>query len=239
VASGISGPSKNQVVKAGKLLRKYRRGELDPLTDEVAKALLNAVDVAQAWRKTFAVPLQGVRMGLESFIRTCDVDGAVTQRHKRLPRIAQKLARDNITMPLTAMQDIGGCRVVVPGLHQLRQLEAHIRKRWGANIKNLDDYVSDPPSSGYRAVHIVVMRKDRLIEVQLRTESQQDWADDVERLGRRTGFELKAGQGPSELLHVVRVAADLMACEEAGYAPAEALLAEWEEARRAATPFMG
>jgi hypothetical protein len=37
-------------------------------------------------------------MGLASFIQTCHVEGALGQRHKRLPRIAAKLARDGSTM---------------------------------------------------------------------------------------------------------------------------------------------
>jgi ppGpp synthetase/RelA/SpoT-type nucleotidyltranferase len=39
------------------------------------------------------------------------------------------------------------------------------------------------PSHGYRAVHVVVQVQDYSVEVQVRTELQDRWAQLVERLG--------------------------------------------------------
>ena len=79
-------PSQNQINMAGDKLRDVVRGELavgDVELDRIIK-------VAQAWRATFATPLLKVRMGLESFVRPCDMRGDISQRHKRLATIAQK-----------------------------------------------------------------------------------------------------------------------------------------------------
>jgi hypothetical protein len=92
-------PSKSRVNRAGALLRKVYRGEIklqDMTHDQITDAL-EAIDIAQASR-SYAKPLLKVRMGLASFIQTCHVEGALGQRHKRLPRIAAKLARDGSTM---------------------------------------------------------------------------------------------------------------------------------------------
>lgn len=72
-----------------------------------------------AFRGQFNVPLTKVVMGLRSAVRTSEglVDGraVVGQRLKRQPRIITKLARFP-RMELSRMQDVGGCRAVLPDL---------------------------------------------------------------------------------------------------------------------------
>ena len=51
-------------------------------------------------------------------------------------------------------------------------------------------------TTGYRALHLIVAKPDpeagdRLMEVQLRTQYQHLWAEDVERTGERLGFALQ------------------------------------------------
>lgn len=232
--------SKSQVNKAGRKLADFRRSgvqaqDLDP--DEIAE-LTDALKVVQAWRATFSTPLTKVRMGLASFISTTGVEASLGQRHKRVRRIIGKLARPGPTMALARMQDVGGCRVVLPTLAELRKFEEHLRGVWSEQIRYENNYIDEPAESGYRAQHYVVLRDDRLIEIQLRTEKQHEWADFVEGLGRRLGSEFKAGEGPAEVLRLLRIAADLMAWEELGEEPPQDLVGEYDDARRAARPFL-
>ncbi len=237
---GPTALSKTKVNKAGRKLADFRRSgrrteDLDP--DELDE-LVGALEVIQAWRATFSTPLTKVRMGLASFINTTGVEAALGQRHKRVPRIIGKLARPGPTMALARMQDVGGCRVVLPTLGDLRKFEKHLRGVWRKQIRYENDYIEEPAESGYRAQHVVVLRDDRLIEIQLRTEKQHEWADYVEGLGRRLGFELKAGEGPDAVLRLLRIAADLMVWEELGEEPPQDLLGEYDDARRAARSFL-
>lgn len=121
----------------------------------------------------------------------------VAQRLKRLPTIVSKLARFE-EMELARMQDVGGCRAIVPSRKHVIGVTRRIRKNW--DVKRLNDYTLEPKETGYRAVHVVVLREGRLIEIQLRTPPQQIWATEVERAGSRAGFLLKDGEGPPELV---------------------------------------
>jgi hypothetical protein len=54
------------------------------------------------------------------------------------------------------------------------------------------------------------------VEVQLRTPLQHAWSEAVERAGERTGYALKAGHGPDELLQFFRLCSDAFALLELG-----------------------
>ena len=137
-------------------------------------------------------------MGVRSFLATERLPVLVAQRLKRRPRIIEKLAR-HPTMRLTSMQDIGGCRALVPDLASVDRLVDRVRQaRW--DVVSTDDYNRTPKPTGYRAVHLVIRRDLTPIEIQLRTPWQQDWARAVERLDARYGLALKDGSGPEVLL---------------------------------------
>jgi putative GTP pyrophosphokinase len=97
------------------------------------------------------------------------------------------------------MQAIGGCRAILPGgRREVLGVLRRIRRNW--EVERVYDYVVQPKATGYRAVHVVVFRDDRLIEIQLRTPRQHEWALAVERIGSRVGVAVKDGQGPPELI---------------------------------------
>lgn len=54
------------------------------------------------------------------------------------------------------------------------------------------------------------------MEIQLRTPGQHEWAEAVERIAARSGFLLKDGEGPPELLTYFDLAAWGIAVDEAG-----------------------
>ena len=61
------------------------------------------------------------------------------------------------------------------------------------------DRRDEPAESGYRAVHVIVIRDGQMIEIQLREPAEHEWAVVVERTGARLGFGLKEGEGPEDL----------------------------------------
>lgn len=95
-----------------------------------------------------------------------------------------------------------------------------------------------PPDSGYRAVHVVVERDERLIEVQLRSERQHRWADYVEEVGRDIGHELKSAEGPAPVLKFLALLADAMALRDRGEPLPAELVEEIEGALEAAGPIL-
>ena len=147
--------------------------------------------VVHAFRQRWPRPLNKVGMGLRSMASTATGGTAkVSQRLKRFERIIDKLRRFP-RKNLAQMQDIGGCRVVVPTLADLEAVRARIQKWWSGAIEDEYDYVKEPKVSGYRAVHVVVKREDHLVEIQLRTRRQHRWAASVEFVEQRQGGWLR------------------------------------------------
>ncbi len=193
-----------------------------------------AFDVLDNWRACHAYPMAKAIRGLRSRVQTVGAQGAVSQRLKRHDAIMNKLARIP-GMKLDRMQDIAGCRAVLDTLDEVRAVE----RRWGADlVKDRDDYVAEPKSTGYRAVHLIVVYDDRKVEVQLRTRLQQEWAVEVERVGGRMGVDLKSGYGPDEVLQFFATVAEAHALEDEGQPVPDDLADSVEELRQLAYPLM-
>lgn len=171
------------------------------------------VDMVWAHRATFQQPLTRVNAGLRYYVTKANAEIVIAQRMKRLPRIIQKLTRFP-NMRLTQMQDVGGCRAVLPSQTVVQQVLAGIGKNW--EVITVDDYVTNTPPTGYRAVHVIVRKDGVPIEVQLRTFGQQDWADEVERIDGLVPYALKDGEGPDEVLEYTRLLADVIVRIDAG-----------------------
>jgi Region found in RelA / SpoT proteins len=89
----------------------------------------------------------------------------------------------------------------------------------------------EPAPSGYRGVHVIVVREGRRIEIQLRVPREHEWALAVERTGNRLDIPLKEGLGPADLKEYFRLASLGMYLEEIGVHTPPALEAEFEAAR--------
>ncbi len=192
--------SRTQVDRAGAFLRGWwqtpagsqEEAQFDP------EQLSAAFDALSQYRSGFQDPLKKVTVGLRQFVEREASEVVVGQRLKRGPQILHKLSRFG-SMRLTQMEDIAGCRAILPsGASEVAGVLRRIRRNW--DIVGIDDYVDSPKPTGYRALHVVVRRDGHPVEIQLRTPGQHDWAEGVERLAAKTGFALKDGEGPPELL---------------------------------------
>lgn len=179
-----------------------------------------AAEVIEAFRAQHRRSLLTARMGLRSCVISEGHGPAtgveITQRLKRRATIWDKLRREP-SMKLSRMQDVGGCRVVLPSLEAI----ARVGRRFTANSKRRNgeadrviDYVTNPRESGYRAVHIHTRYGGRRIEVQLRTPWQHLWARLVEDLTSRTGVDYKSGDGPPGHHSGLRSLGDLYAARD-------------------------
>jgi len=79
----------------------------------------------------------------------------VAQRLKRLDSIVAKLKRES-GMKLSRMQDLGGCRFVVPVLSEVYYFSEKLKNsRVRHEFKREYDYIKNPKKSGYRSLHLV------------------------------------------------------------------------------------
>ena len=182
--------SRSQVRRAGERLRRD-----EPPTEADRQ-------IYSAYRDTFAESLREVAETIGSF-----ADGAPVQsRLKRFETVVEKLRRS--TSDLSRLEDIAGCRVVLPTMIEQQQVLDRIREAW--EVMRERDYQTTP-RDGYRALHIVVRAEGRAVEVQLRTELEDLWSNASESLANRLDPDIKYGSGPAD----VRIILDSMSamCE--------------------------
>jgi len=113
--------------------------------------------------------------------------------------IMAKLAREGTR--LSRMQDIAGCRIVVPSRVQQDGLVDSLSSVFPDH--RLVDR-REQPRHGYRAVHVIVREQGRPVEIQVRTDLQHQWANLVE-WSASFGGDLKHGvelPGDARLLGV-------------------------------------
>ena len=104
--------------------------------------------------------------------------------------IIEKLKRGK--MRLSQMQDVAGCRVLVP------HLAAQDRLVQNLEVMLLDVEIDDKrkvPTNGYRAVHVIAKQLGRPVEIQVRTNLQHVWANLSEKVADQFGHSIKYGAG--------------------------------------------
>jgi putative GTP pyrophosphokinase len=220
--------SNTAVNRAGQLLRNWVENAPSPdpfseWTDEHN----DAIDLVSQYRASVQRPLASVTVSVRQFVQRESSAVVVAQRLKRLPQIIWKLARFP-GMQLARMQDVGGCRAILPGGRPevagvLRRMQ---RNSW--DIRAIRDYVAEPKSTGYRAVHVVVMRSGRLIEIQLRSPGQHAWAESVEAT-TRTHPGLKDGRAPEHVSRYFALAGEIIALRETDLPVDEGMVRELAE----------
>lgn len=135
-------------------------------------------------------------------------------------------------MALARMQDVAGCRAVVPSIDHVyvlkRQYENYARsspKRGPELLWNsTKDYIFAPKDDGYRGVHMVMKYRSAnrgyaganglRVEIQIRSRLQHAWAMAVETVSASTAQALKAGHGREEWKRFFKFMASAIALKE-------------------------
>lgn len=173
LVDAVTRPSKTQIDRLGDRLRK------GPLAEADLKAL---DDYRRSFGKAYDSVVRAIRerTQLEPTGRPAKSTGA----------LIQKLHRESIR--LTQVQDIAGCRVLVPdGAEQERVLKS---LRTVFPVASIVDRRATP-SYGYRAVHVIVQTDGVLVEIQVRTLLQHLWAELSEKFSDVVDPAIKYGGG--------------------------------------------
>jgi len=80
------------------------------------------------------------------------------------------------------MWDIAGCRIILRNEEDLYNTISIIESNTDLEIIKINDYIKNPQEDGYKCIHIYIKHKSSniIIEVQLRTLSNHNWATLVE-----------------------------------------------------------
>ena len=200
------GHSKKRVDWAGKILI----DKTNPKEDRN-----KAIEILDNWRAIHRYPMHIFKKRLKNVSEKMEKEALSVQRLKRLPSIIKKLQRiyqgDKPTMKLSQMQDIAGCRAVLPNIVQARELyEKH--------------YMMFPKNDGYRSIHLIYRyNSDKegkqdynglLVEVQIRSKLQHLWATAIEIVDFFTRQAIKSNEGQKEWVDFFKLVSSAFAIME-------------------------
>ncbi|WP_062345604.1 hypothetical protein [Herbidospora yilanensis] len=119
-------------------------------------------------------------------------------RVKTTAVLIEKLVRESSR--LSQVQDFAGARIVLANRLDQDRAVQRISERFDGFCPR-PSRVKDrrhEPSHGYRAVHLVVFPDGNPVEIQVRTELQDRWAQIVERLADSWGRGIRYGEPPED-----------------------------------------
>jgi GTP pyrophosphokinase len=185
-----------QIRKLGDRLRTAEPSETD-------------LQLLEEFRTSFAVTFEKV-----AALLTNKLGLTPTGRSKKTTAsIIAKLRR--LKTRLDRMQDIAGCRIVVPSISDQDSIVSALQREFS---ETKTDDLRNNPHHGYRAVHVIVRLDNKPIEIQVRTTLQHQWAELCERLADRGGIEIKYGGGPKPLQDLLMDLSAIAATVETGQA---------------------
>ncbi len=194
---GVAGLSRRQIDRLGERLRESATAEDRALLADYRETFLNA---------QLLVMYDMGRLGMGQ------PDGG---RLKRPESVIAKLERDS-RIRLSRMQDIAGCRLVSE--NKSEQDEIYVRLQTDFDVYRAYD-IRENPHSGYRAVHVVIRRDEKFVEVQVRTRNQREWAR-LSELATAYDSSVKYGGGDCGIRRALDDLSDVYwACDRTGEAP--------------------
>lgn len=189
-----------------------------------------AVEILDNWRAIHRYPMHIFKKRLKNVSEKMEKEALSVQRLKRLPSIIKKLQRvyqgDKATMKLSQMQDIAGCRVVMPTIKQARELyeKYYLKGHIKHGKLNEKDYMLFPKKDGYRSIHLIYRYKSDkkgkqdynglLVEVQIRSKLQHLWATAIEIVDFFTIQAIKSNEGEKEWMDFFKLVSSAFAIME-------------------------
>lgn len=168
------------------LTERLRRGS------ETPEDLHDLADVLIYYRRV----LEGAHADIERLCTQFPHARPMAPRVKTLKTMLEKLNRQPELHSLAQIRDLAGLRVVVHGGRAVQDdLVGRIEGLFQDSsrpAKTIDRRLD--PRAGYRAVHLEVRRDGVLLEVQVRTTLQHQWAEAFERAADRFGRGLRYGE---------------------------------------------
>lgn len=212
--------SKNNVDRVGEILRGKRK------VQEYSQEEVEAFNTFSNWRASHAYPLHIIMKNIKKIAVKISPDAICVQRLKRVRAIIIKLERFP-EMKLSRIEDVGGCRIVMPDVALARKLaDQYVSKnKRHKRVKSRDkNYINYPKPDGYRSIHIVYSYYSRnkvgevfngkLIEIQIRSRLQHIWATALETVDLFSHQRMKFGKGDPKWEHFFKLVSSAFAIME-------------------------
>ena len=193
--------TRSQIENAGRRVRKAVEAGAEP-----AAADLLVIEEFRSLHTATLVFTQGLLTANLPRANIAPDQLAITSRPKTREAIIAKMCRTRMALP--RMQDIAGVRVVVPSLENQQAALGIVAERLDSDGERTKDTTQDGDRWGYRAIHVIGKPYDHLVEVQIRTQMQDRWAQIVESLDKALKLDLKHGRGPADWIQWLQELSD-------------------------------
>lgn len=205
--------SKSKIDKSGRVLS---------LAGDIDEEYLELEDIFDSYRAHHLEPLSQLTIDLQRWLHEYGNGYYIAQRLKRKPQILRKLKR--LSVRLTQLQDIGGCRIIVNSNKDVNDLvffvEGKISSQSNLKKLRLTDYREKGRDvTGYRSVHMMIEADKRVLELQIRSRVQHYWAESIERTSVIYGRHLKEQDGDPEVISYFKELSDVFYEIESGRDP--------------------
>ena len=162
------------------------KGEIRRLGEKIREKLLSKKPLSedelckiQNFRVSYENALKVAHQEINSVLQKIDKNAVMVYRIKRIESINSKLLRQP-KMDLSRMEDIAGLRCIVKNEETVYKLKNALEDISSLKISLLHDYIKEPKENGYKSLHLKVNVDSKVLELQIRTDSQHDWATLVE-----------------------------------------------------------
>ena len=170
--------------------------------NRLGKSIRDSDDVSQIVRSDAFLEYRALGAEVQSDFHASIVDllpnRSVSSRVKTIGTIKEKLQREQ-SLQLSNMDDAVGIRVT-------DDMTLYEQDKVAGQLLTIypDAVVKDRrlnPTSGYRALHLIIKHQILHIEIQIRTEIQSIWANAFERLADDWGRQIRYGSDPTCDIH--------------------------------------
>jgi ppGpp synthetase/RelA/SpoT-type nucleotidyltranferase len=205
--------SKSRIDKAGRSLA------------HPAELTIEAMELEEdfdEYRISHLEPLSLTTLELQQWLHGYGGSYYIAQRVKRKPQIVRKLRR--LSVRLTQLQDVGGCRIIVENNEDVDRLigfiQENVSKVGSFALRRVTDYRErGRDETGYRSAHLLLERNGRSLELQIRSRIQHYWAESIERTSVIYGKHLKEQEGDPAVIEYFRQLSDVFYEIESGRDP--------------------
>jgi hypothetical protein len=166
----------------------YSQGDYKRLSKRIRenpnKITKEDYQMLQEFRLTYRSQLSTIFTFLNKEAQKIDKESVCTYRIKRIESIVSKLGR--YKMPIYKMNDIAGCRCIMTSDKDVIKLFKRLQKtkeKLPFKFELRNNYIETPKEDGYRSIHLIATLKDepeKIVEVQIRSLEQHNWATLVE-----------------------------------------------------------
>ena len=175
------------------------RTQIDCLGDRLRQGNITEADLRllDEYRRTFTPAYEVIIGRIRKELRL----EPTGRPAKSTTSLSDKLRRESVR--LTQIQDIAGCRLIVADIAE--------QDRVVQSLVSLFEQTTtvdrrQQPSHGYRAVHVIVRREGKLIEIQVRTALQHLWAELSEKFSDVADPAIKYGGGDEGIQKALKAA---------------------------------